>query len=167
MNFGHVIISHASALSRSSTHLLTALRDSQSIQHRLHRSSFSFLLPPISSFPSPASDTTPAAVRSLIPQSFQRFMTVPQHDQISSHVTSKRIYQSLGSGMLLSRVVRSIEAHARVCGGCITYNGVRSLWCQLLQYMPIYCHESERPTCRLGLTSISGLHHPQRQGLGF
>lgn len=93
----------------SSTHFLTALLDSASIQLLLHLSSCGLRPPP------------PPLCRSVWaggkPQSSQSFMTVPQQDQISSYVTSKRMYQSLGRGMRLRRVVRRIEAQARVWAG--------------------------------------------------
>jgi hypothetical protein len=63
-------------------------------------------------------------------------------DQISSHVTSNNMYQSTGSGIRFRRVVRRIAAHARVFGGWIVYNGVRSLISVSL-FLSLFSHEME------------------------
>jgi hypothetical protein len=74
--------------------------------------------------------------------------------------------------MLFRRVDRRIAAHARVFGGWIVYNGVRSLISVSL-FLSLFSHEMEltrrwgsRRTCHSGLTSIVGLHHLQRRDLG-
>jgi hypothetical protein len=96
-------------------------------------------------------------------------------DQISSRVTSNNIYQSAGRGIRFRRVVRKIAAHARVFGGWIVYNGVRSLISVSL-FLSLFSHEMKmnrkwerdgkyRRTCHSGLTSSVVLHHLQRRDL--
>ena len=98
--------------SLSSIHRLTVFLDSARIHALLQRFSLSIL----SSRPSRLAPlSTPLC--GINPQSSHTRMTVPQHDQMSSYSTSNRRYQSGGNGMRRRRVVRRMEATARVCGG--------------------------------------------------
>lgn len=111
----------ATTPSLSCTQRRTARRLWASIQLLLHLFSFSSL------FPTSSLATSDPSLEPM-PQSFQSVMTAPQHDQISSHTTSKRICQSGGKGICFSRVVRRIAAHANVFGGCMVYKDVKSLF---------------------------------------
>lgn len=113
-----------SPFSLSSTHRLTAFRLSLRIQTRLHLAS-------LASLPSShilcASSVLGRPGGGFTPHWSYSTMIVPAQFMISSSVVSKSKNQSLGSGMRRRRVVRSMDATARVCGGCIAYSGVRRL----------------------------------------
>lgn len=112
--------------SLSSTHFLTAFLLSAKIQALLQR--LSLVARPSSHLSLISLDTPPVLpVVGLRPHSCHRRMTVPAHDQISSHSTSNSRNQSLGRGIRCRRVVSSIDATASTCGGCIAYSGVSSL----------------------------------------
>lgn len=150
--------SHSIAL--SSTHLRTALFPCPRTHALLHLFSFSILS---SSCLSPTTD--PCSIDPDIgpkPQSLHSRIAQPATPQISSHSTSNRTYQSVGSGIRRRRVASSIEAHANTCAGWIAYTGETSL----KGVSERNIRGCRRLTGRLGLTRWSGLHQVRIRGPG-